>query len=901
VFVTSLLRSREMKMATALRSVGWTVILLYKQTTPFTPDNFFDIAIQAASDDELHRTAKELQPRICHVFSGAVDELLLRFCRDKPAPVVIDLNDVFCPSLFNYLHERFEPTKECLANADGICARDLQPKFAERYDRFKIPRHVLLFAEYSWHDGPADPHAAKKRDPSEIHVVSVGTICLETQGMYDSCYLQLARMLADQRIHLHIYPHWFYRNARGTAFNFNLRKDFADFFRMERETPYLHMHESLPLHELARELPQYDFGIISGGGAEYGQRLNFLTQRYMQACYSGRISDYLDARLPVLINREIAFNYWLLERYGLAVDLAGVLRPGFHDELLAIKRDRLRAEQVERAAQALSVGAQSARLADFYQRIIGEQQPDTLRVPHWVRRAQRIPGLREPLTGFARAIELANESSRRLRRWRDELRMREKSIQETLDKFGAENASIHAMNAKLRAMLEVQLEGTRVEDEGSLSEGLQVWIEEFQAKVEKLRSQNAELQTQLGTLYATKQDQQVQIEELEARIGKLHSEIKLEGMGINEIAGLLNWPGILDDRDRNNGFTELLRQTKLCSAHRPSRPRRGKGAADDGKSTSSAWQLLNRKNLDQLLFDGYRNFKRTIALNYFTFPVQAGDPQIASLEAKLDRAEVERCWNLANSLPDDPSSNLSDQLHYRYIVLLLWNYARQLDREKYLDRLKEPIEGNPMLVPAGGQNASQDLANSLIEYYSIREGVAFERCKRVLEIGGGYGRNAYVIMELHPGIQYTMVDIPPALYVAQRYLSSVFGRRRVFPVREFAAYEEIQDELEQSSIVFLLPHQLAKMPDRRFDLTLNISSFGEMTREEIDYYFAEMQRVSRGHLYTKQWIQSKNPFDNLVLTEADYPVRPHWRKVYSRPCNVQSNFFEALYDIGGHA
>ena len=136
--------------------------------------------------------------------------------------------------------------------------------------------------------------------------------------------------------------------------------------------------------------------------------------------------------------------------------------------------------------------------------------------------------------------------------------------------------------------------------------------------------------------------------------------------------------------------------------------------------------MLNRKNLDQLLFDGYRNFKRTIALNYFTFPVQAGDPQIASLEARLDRADVEGCWNLARSLPDDPGSDLPDQLHYRYVVLLLWSYARQVDRRKYLDRLKEPLEGNPMLVPVEGQNASQDLANSLIEYYSIGEGVAFE-------------------------------------------------------------------------------------------------------------------------------------------------------------------------------
>jgi hypothetical protein len=55
--------------------------------------------------------------------------------------------------------------------------------------------------------------------------------------------------------------------------------------------------------------------------------------------------------------------------------------------------------------------------------------------------------------------------------------------------------------------------------------------------------------------------------------------------------------------------------------------------------------------------------------------------------------------------------------------------------------------------------------------------------------------------------------------------------------------------LEQSSIVFLLPHQLAKMPDRQFDLTLNISCFGEMTLEQIDYCSTEIARVKRGHFY----------------------------------------------------
>ena len=41
VFVTSLLRAREIKMASALRKIGWKVILIYLETTPFLPDGHF--------------------------------------------------------------------------------------------------------------------------------------------------------------------------------------------------------------------------------------------------------------------------------------------------------------------------------------------------------------------------------------------------------------------------------------------------------------------------------------------------------------------------------------------------------------------------------------------------------------------------------------------------------------------------------------------------------------------------------------------------------------------------------------------------------------------------------------------------------------------------------------------
>jgi putative sugar O-methyltransferase len=864
LFVSPLLRAREIKMASALRRIGWKVVLIYIETTPFKPEHYFDIVIRAQYEKEAHTYAKLLSPRICHVFSGAVDDLLLRFCRDKPGPVIIDMNDVFCPSLFDYCHERFEPTRECLEKATALCARDVQAKRAQNLDGFRIPQHKLFFPEYSWLDGPHEPGAAPKGDPNEVHVVSVGTFTLETLGMYDSAYLQLARMLTEQRIHLHIYPHWFYRKSKGSSFNWDRTKDFADFFRLEEQTQYLHIHESVTLHELARELPQYDFGIVSGGCTAFGQELKILKQEYMESCYSGRISDYLDARLPVLINQEVGFNYRLLKRYGLAVDLAGILRPGFRDELLAIKRDRGRAAVVNKAVRKLSLDRNVSRLSDFYKRIAEDDRRFRVRLGLKWSLAAMLPLLGLPFRRMEHAIQGLNRTADYLR-----------------DQLAQEKEESHGLNQTVNDLRD-ELEKEKAKTQQ---------IEKLNLTVDHLRDELSKEKAKLG-------EKQSVLERLERRLrermgrynpenAKLHLEVEARSRWADEISGLLNWPEIRERAAQTTGMAELLEMTRWFST--------GVGPLSE---TSSCWEVLNFKNFEQLLSHGYDKFKRTIGFNYFNFLIQEGDPQIAYLEANLNPAEREQCREAAASLPDDPYFEWHDQMSYRYFILLLWNYTRKVDVEKYLDRLEEPVEGHPLVVPVDSQRASQDLANSLLEYYAMSEVVNFEKCQRVLEIGGGYGRDAYIVLKLNPHIQYTLVDIPPALWVAQRYLSSVFKERTVFQVRDFRSYEEVSVEMEQASIVCLLPHQLELLPDRQFDLSLNISSFGEMRPGQIKAYFEILERLTKGHFYMKQWKASQNAFDHLSLTEDDYPASQEWTQIYSRTCPVQTLFFESLYQVG---
>jgi hypothetical protein len=143
-----------------------------------------------------------------------------------------------------------------------------------------------------------------------------------------------------------------------------------------------------------------------------------------------------------------------------------------------------------------------------------------------------------------------------------------------------------------------------------------------------------------------------------------------------------------------------------------------------------------------------------------------------------------------------------------------------------------------------------------------------------------------------------MVDIPPALFVAERYLAGQFGGRRIFRYRSFADYAEVHEEVEAAEIAFFLPTQLVLLPAKSVDLFLNISSLHEMRPEQLEYYFEQIDRVTRGFFYFKQWKVSTIPFEDIVIREADYPVRKHWSRVYWRECAVQTNFFEALFRVG---
>ena len=345
-------------------------------------------------------------------------------------------------------------------------------------------------------------------------------------------------------------------------------------------------------------------------------------------------------------------------------------------------------------------------------------------------------------------------------------------------------------------------------------------------------------------------------------------------------------------------------------------------------SPSIYWQNINKIHIERLANDGMKNFKLSINREYFSWGVSEFRHQLLPVLSELQRGNirpfiksklmrdakyVSSTNQFAKLLASFLNSNrfmffkisytwlkLFNNLEtfmkivYRIYVSYLYDYVGKIDNLGLLKKISEPSFGSPLLINYRERLISQDICNSVQEFYSITENSDLPPNAAIAEIGAGYGRLAYVFLKTLPKISYCIVDIPPALYISQEYLKKVFPKEKIFSFRPFRSFKKVEKEFNASRIKFLLPHQIEYLPEDSLDIVINISSFHEMSTNQIKTYFKQVDRLSRGYLYTKQWKRSW-AVDNKFIQEYQYPVPKSWKTIFHRTHSVQRLFFEALY------
>ena len=315
--------------------------------------------------------------------------------------------------------------------------------------------------------------------------------------------------------------------------------------------------------------------------------------------------------------------------------------------------------------------------------------------------------------------------------------------------------------------------------------------------------------------------------------------------------------------------------------------------------TTIFWDNINKPRIIDLLNHGYENFKHTVATHYSQWLINPGSKKMErSTKAQLDflisnlsKIEVSKAKKIYRKLPVFP-----DRIkEFNLITLLLWQYVKNQGLEKEAAQLSEPPDGSPLAINYKGRLISQSLAHSLLEFDSITKNIQPDSVRTILSIGPGYGRTAYVWMRLYDVRKFIFIDLPPALYLAQRYLSTKFPEKKVFKYRDFKSFDDIKDEYAQADLVFLMPWQIAMLPEKSIDLIHAIESFDEMNLKTIRRYLKIINKLGKKYFYMRIW--EAWGAENGIIKPKDIPIPKGWKTLLNRRYRVQSRSFESLYQL----
>jgi putative sugar O-methyltransferase len=328
---------------------------------------------------------------------------------------------------------------------------------------------------------------------------------------------------------------------------------------------------------------------------------------------------------------------------------------------------------------------------------------------------------------------------------------------------------------------------------------------------------------------------------------------------------------------------------------------------------SRFWEHHNAEALRALGRDGFGAFKRTVATSYFQW--EPGSPFDDDARGVVAR----RLLALWARRPDprvalarlaEPERSLHDESGRRWharSIAALHSFARRRDRLGLLEGIAEPDLGRPPVVIRDGLRVSEDMANSALELNAIAEATGPQVLERasVIDLGAGYGRIGGLLLAARPATErYVVCDIPPALAIAQEYLTRTFPDLPAFRFREFGAGEAqaVAEEIAAARIAFLLPGQLDLLPPLGASLFVNVSSLHEMRRDQVDASFGLIARhAAGGNFYSKQWASSTNVWDGLEIGWDEYPVPGSWDRLLDREVVTTPGFREAVFSISGPA
>lgn len=244
-------------------------------------------------------------------------------------------------------------------------------------------------------------------------------------------------------------------------------------------------------------------------------------------------------------------------------------------------------------------------------------------------------------------------------------------------------------------------------------------------------------------------------------------------------------------------------------------------------------------------------------------------------------------------------SNLQS-LQYNIILLMLYENIKNKKIFKYYNDIKPDIyiDYNPCLN-IDNKILTQQMLISLLEYEKIFSLIDESNTEpKIMELGGGYGRTANMILSLKPKAKYVIADLAPTIYFSKKLLSNSFKDKKIKSGFKIDSSKEMMKAFNENDILFIFPHQLNLFDKKTFDISLSIGNLCEMQKEQIKHYMKIYEEISHS-LYFKVWEISGLPYSfnqyYSVHNNKDYKIKDNWKEHFKDRCFMPSNQFELGY------
>jgi len=188
------------------------------------------------------------------------------------------------------------------------------------------------------------------------------------------------------------------------------------------------------------------------------------------------------------------------------------------------------------------------------------------------------------------------------------------------------------------------------------------------------------------------------------------------------------------------------------------------------------------------------------------------------------------------------------------LVLEYHRTASKVQKE-ILASLSESYAGNSTCVHYRGQRLSEKLLFYAVATQDIVTHVPFVKEQRnvVLDIGTGYGGLPAILKHYIPNSCHILTDLPEVITFAAYYI------KYHFPEKKIALLSDVIEDLDafdtciaEYDFIILSAQVIKKIPTSSVDLVVNTASLGFLSKEYLDYYLQEINRVlkTEGYFYS---------------------------------------------------